>query len=282
MIFTTLIDRDMSVAANFHAMWGGFFDANLQTGGWVYTAQTGDINPNTVAVPAPGANAGFRCYKSNDGLTDFYLKITYGLGAYNSKGLRLIYQIGTTVDGSGGLGGQVGTAQTIESNNSGSGTARHYMSVDTGRVSWLLSGNGAADSFLVSIGRTVDSTGAPSATSIESWQGPMSYAGICLAQDVVLTGSVLPVESGSRWPAVFTAASPSTYGTAIAFALPQLIGESGGRNPTLCVGITDGSTLTVGTTVTLPIYGTTHTFLVTGVVGVSAMNAAHRALMRYE
>jgi hypothetical protein len=91
---------------------------------------------------------------------------------------------------------------------------------------------------------------------------------------------VLGVET-TRWPCAFTGASPANFGTATLFGIPQYFTQTGGLNPSTHVGIAD-SQLTVGTTITLTLYGTSYIYLMTGFQGVSGQNTNHHALIRYQ
>lgn len=285
-VATVTTNTNLGVNANFQALMGAFIDANIQAFGMVYTAQTGDIDPNTAASPAAGTFAGFRVYKSNDGLTDYYLRLDFGIGVYDSLAPMLKYQIGTSVDGSGVLGGQTSTAQTIATQHSANAAARQYMSGTAGRLSICLTGTGnlgGANCMMFSVGRTVDVTGAPSATGIELFQ-TLTYLGGCLSQYVPLAGTIPSVEpvSGNGWPVVMTTKNPATIGSATLFGVPQLFGENGGNNKTLCVAVHDPSSLTPATSVSLTLYGVSHDYLVMDVNNVFAGLTTARALMRYE
>jgi len=284
MFATTTLSTDLTVVATWRSLMGGFVDANIRAFGWTYTPQTGDIDPSTAALPTAGTFAGFRIYKSNDVNANFYLRVDFGLGTYNSAAPMLKYQIGTTVNGSGVLGGQTSIAETLASQQSG-GTARHYISGDASRLMVCLSGAGSSfadinNYVIFSLHRKVDVNGDGTDDGVELFQIG-TFAGSTLSQDIPFSGTIPATES--KWPCIFTAANPATVGGNNLYGIPQLFSGAGSNNnPTLAVAVTDAATLTVATTKQLTVYGQTRSYLVTNGIGVIAQNSTARAMLRYD
>jgi hypothetical protein len=279
--------NDMSVNANFQALMGAI-NSNLVSFGWVYTSQSGDVDPSSASAPASGSYAGFRCYKSNDGLTDYYLRIDFGRRSGGSVAPMLKIQVGTTVNGSGTLGGQTSTARQISTFQSGAANTPAYFSGASGRFSCVIDSGGALDTanFLMafSVGRTVDASGAATASGIEVFHtsnngGPSTG---WWSQYVPLTGTVPTGES--LWQAIMMrTANPAVVGSNRMIAFPQTYGENGSNNPTLCVAGCDTTTTGIphGSGVSVTVYGTTHVFLVFNLTN-AIDNIASRAMIRYE
>lgn len=91
-------------------VWGKFLSDSFESGGWLKTADTGQVDWTTVARPAINTAAGYEIRKSptQSGYTDFYLKIEYGSGS-NVAYPAIWFTVGTGSDGAGTLTGTVST-----------------------------------------------------------------------------------------------------------------------------------------------------------------------------
>jgi hypothetical protein len=70
--------------ANLIAM-ASFIDTTLIGGGWLRTADTGQLDISTlVGTSTQNTVLGYKVYKSNDGLTDIYLKVEFGVSGGSS------------------------------------------------------------------------------------------------------------------------------------------------------------------------------------------------------
>jgi hypothetical protein len=157
---------------------------NLVTNcGMTQTADTGQINPATVALPGAGAtSAGYAILAFNDTLQStapIYLKLEFGTGATTvAPGLWIT--IGTGSNGSGTLTGTVGTRVYTGANGAPQSTGTNYTSrycynASLG-IAWMVlkigsqsvgSPNSSSGGFVVF--RSVNSSGAPTASSATLW-----------------------------------------------------------------------------------------------------------------
>lgn len=232
------------------------------TAGWPLTADTGMIDPTTVAKPAANADAGYRIYKTNDGLTTYNLKIIYGLDA--SGDLRLKFSMGTGTNGTGTLTGQTSGTFTWDWIVPPTSPTNLAMSGAGGRLMIFIgiyNGNRSCNG--ISIHRTVDNVGAMNDDGMEIFFCP-SNAGLS-CQYLPKTGTVPPLETpGPRFPCVFTAGATGVVGGSLRFGHPMLWGESGAaNNPTLAVmhwAANDFSPVST-TTHDLTVYSATRTYL---------------------
>lgn len=93
-------------------------DTQIQAAGLVYVSQTGDIGaPGSITWPGSNnTSVGFRCYRFNDGTNQttlpIFVRFEWGRGTLSAVP-RIIVQVGTALNGSGTLTGQVGTSATL-------------------------------------------------------------------------------------------------------------------------------------------------------------------------
>ena len=155
--------------ATFRA-WGSELAGYLATVGLVKTADTGQINWTTVTRPGTSTDAGYELYYLNDSMhatQGLYIKITYGTGSATTRP-RLKVQVGEGSDGAGALTGQLSNEYQpmYASATLGASTYVSYAVATTGLlgVCWKVgaSASGLALAGFV-VGRSVDSTGAPTA-----------------------------------------------------------------------------------------------------------------------
>lgn len=241
-------------------------DTALVGFGLVNTADTGQIDPATVAKPSSSADAGFRVYSTNDGLTTWYLKLTFGLASTGT--VRITVQVGTATNGAGTLSGQTSTSTVVSAGGSASfptGTTNLAMSGDAGRV-MVMAGNlvsgGLAVSWAFAIGRNVDTAGAVADGGLECYY---AYSGAFARQYIPKTGTV-PAQDTGGWPVVFPTTATSVIGSNVRFGHPMLWDESNTNNPTPNVGVwaKNDFTPSSATTITVSLYGSTRTFMLMG------------------
>jgi hypothetical protein len=119
--------------------WGSAISAALAAGGWVQTADTGQLNWLT-ATAAVGTStmAGYEIWRSNDAvglLAEIYLKIEYGNSSGSAGACALTVTVGWASDGAGNLTGTVSTRRRVDAGASGSGSAGTFnMGVGTGWI----------------------------------------------------------------------------------------------------------------------------------------------------
>ena len=108
MAASTLITANFtnSSDANFRA-WVASMIAAIVAGGWVQTADTGQINTATVTAPAVvNTSQGYAIFRSNDAggsLVDFYIKVEFGSGAVSALRPSVWITVGWATDGAGNL-----------------------------------------------------------------------------------------------------------------------------------------------------------------------------------
>ncbi len=132
-------------------------DTFFTTAGWTLTADTGQIDPTTVNKPvAADTPAGFRMYRTNDGLTNVYCKAEYGsaVASANKFGMWLTYSTGT--NGAGTCSGRVSTRTQISP--SGAGAISSGTPNGSGEYTCLMSGSSGRMTLALFV--NTDNTGA--------------------------------------------------------------------------------------------------------------------------
>lgn len=160
--WTTTSTGSHNNVAEFRA-WAQEVEAALVAIGLVVTGDTGQVDLTTMALPAGLVYAGYRIYKTNDGLVDLYVKLRYGTGGSSTSG-RVEIQVATGTNGAGTLTGNMTTAFA----SAGSGTAASKTNYGCGVTGcwWLVYGPGNMQAgvlphFGFKLSRFVDATGAP-------------------------------------------------------------------------------------------------------------------------
>lgn len=168
--YSTLIAHNSDAA--FRA-WGGALSNALQSCGLTKTADTGQIDWNTVMRPGVNGVGGYEIYAFNDALqatAPVFIKIEYGTGG-NASYPQIWITVGTGSDGAGTLTGLVSTRTATGSSYVSSVLASTvtayptYVCYKDGFLGFLFkvgaayNANPSAVSF-VAIGRSVDDTGA--------------------------------------------------------------------------------------------------------------------------
>lgn len=174
--FSSTLVSDITTDARFRANAQFVEDTLVTTGGWLLSTETGDTAPGSLAHPtAINTKKGFRVYKTNDGLTQVYMRIDYGsTAAASGNGFGMWITLGTGSDGAGTLsgvffnGGGSTQATVGASNTTGTtGAVNSYGSADTGRVHLgMFVSTTAANIVVFSLERTKDSTGADTSDGI--------------------------------------------------------------------------------------------------------------------
>ena len=165
--------QDYSVQANWTAWADGIHNAILNRG-WLATSDTGQVNTATVTVPTSGADAGYRLYKTNDGVGDqFFLKIVYGRST-SVRHPSSKWQLGTGSDGAGNLTGNLSNTFHMIGplNDPGTVVWRALVAGDAGALTYYRSidtTSPAAYCEAISFRRTVDSSGTISTRGMEIW-----------------------------------------------------------------------------------------------------------------
>ena len=151
--------------ADFRAWSQEFHDILVGTMGLVQTADTGQVDLSTATRPSTGAYAGFRIYRTNDGLTDLFIRIQFGTNTSSSTFPRMTVQVGTGTDGAGNLNGMVTNEYFAGANRSI--TAGKWLRIATGvdglwHISFHRSGYGLGAQLGFTLARICNLSGAPS------------------------------------------------------------------------------------------------------------------------
>jgi hypothetical protein len=143
--------------------WVAAFIAAIVAGGWVQTADTGQINTGTVLAPlVVSTSQGYAIFRSNDsggGLSEFYCKMEFGSGAVSATRPAVWITFGFQgTDGAGNLLSSINpistrTANTITSNPAGASQNINFSS-GSGYFCICVTGSTVAESLLISVERT--------------------------------------------------------------------------------------------------------------------------------
>ena len=153
--------------AQFRA-WGRAISDSLQAVGIVKTADSGQIDWETVAAPtASNTKMGYEIYRFNDTLQStapVFIKLSFGAGASSSYP-SLWISVGTGSDGSGTLTGEILT----EKQNYASATATattHYVSGSSNRFVIALQGSSSNYQIVLTVERTHNSSGSDTSNGV--------------------------------------------------------------------------------------------------------------------
>lgn len=145
--FSTRIRHDSDAAFR---EWGLEFCTALTTVGLVQTADTGQIDWNTVARASANQDAGYAIFRFNDtaqSTNPIFLKFIFGTSG-NSNGPRIYLRFGSGSDGSGNLTNDNGS-------NIFAGSSNAALTQDTVRTSYFCLHNGT-----LSVGFKLDASTA--------------------------------------------------------------------------------------------------------------------------
>lgn len=149
--------------------WVQDFVATLSGAGWARLSQVGELDENTVVLPASSTTAGWQVWYLNDSLHatyPIYMKVTWGRGNTSTK-ISLSVQFGYQLDGSGTF---VGWSTSVFGLAGGTGSYDHATLAvapsmgSTGEgYAWFMNGRGQNTSgawpMTVHIAREFDSNG---------------------------------------------------------------------------------------------------------------------------
>lgn len=198
--FSNTLTGTNATAASFRA-WAQFIDdLLLVTGGWVNTADTGQLNIAAAAAPV-GANSkiGYRIYRMNDALqaaSPIFLRIDYGSGGSATvPGIWLT--IGTGSNGAGTItgiafNGGAFAAPTVTSAQTNAGVTNSYGSADSSRFQIMLFVSTMV--WVISLERSKSLTGADNGDGVilVYGDGTGSIGALSRVAYVVRTGGASP------------------------------------------------------------------------------------------
>lgn len=279
--FSSTLVSDITTDARFRANAQFVEDTLVTTGGWLLSTETGDTAPGSLAHPtAVNVKKGFRVYKTNDGLTQVYMRIDYGsTNAAGGNGFGMWITLGTGSDGAGTLtgiffNGGGSTSATVGASNSGgnSGSVNSYGSADTGRVQLGLFVSATATNIIAfSFERSKDSSGADTSDSIllsgrignsaatGIWNVAAVGSSMEVSHCVILAGGTQPTfEYGLSY--VLTRNNPSeTFGNPVGVGLIQHF-KGTSVQPGMGVCVVNSSDVSAEGSFTQTIYGATRTY----------------------
>lgn len=279
--------------ANFR-LWGKALSDAFAALGLVKDTDAAQIAWATVAKPtAANTMMGYEIWRFNDGALQtacpVFFKIQYGSG--NSTSIcGIILQVGQGSDSAGTLTGTLATAKTFGGTNSSATLCPSYISSDGGRINVAMFTDIVNVGWAFYIERLKDDTGAPVATGVN-----ILVFGATSAATAVVTQQYLPL-TDPAYPATpmvqpMCALPPvgqASYGVNLGlFPILPNLGYAGNPDLGALVYFT-GDLASVGTVLSVSLYGATHKFITLGVVSVPSMLAingnatSHSLAMRYE
>jgi hypothetical protein len=280
---TTAITPTNATDAQFRA-WGSAIGVKLAAMGMIQTADTGQINWTTVLAPTIGSTVqGYEVWRFNDTLqatVPVFFKFEYGSGA-SPPNPSIHVSVGNGSNGSGSLNGVLSTRQQVTCGASGTPITANW-SGDTNRLVFAFQGGSAAASLMISLERSVDTTGAVTseAVFIALWgsSAPNQRAWNCV------TGPYSNFEA--TFGAMGSAQAPfGTAGTQV--AVYPIFFNKGVLMPygLNLFGYVD-ATIGANATISFPVYGATHTFMPLGTATMGSVlartTAATAMMIRYE
>lgn len=249
--------------------WAQAIHNQLIAGGWVLTADTGQVNLTTMTVPVSNNTAaGYKMYRSNDatgGLNEFYVKIEFGRGSASTTASMWI-TTGWAADGAGNL---VNTVTSGVLSNVGtrhqlgiSGVAATDFSNLAAGLGWCAMTMGdldaAGSNWYFSIERAHDNAGALKDTLLMVTAS--AQVAFYVETNVRSKGAYPRVNSSKN--SIEPLSSQDFYDGK--FAVAYLFGQAVGfTNPCMNVlGIVAGRGGAVYGTVVVPMYGANHTYII--------------------
>lgn len=310
-LFSSTLVSDITTDARFRANAQFIEDTIVTTGQWLLSTESGDTAPASLVHPtAVNIKKGFRVYKTNDGLTQIYMRVDYGSStATSGNGLGLWITLGTGSDGAGTITGKIFdggafTNATVASANVSAGgvtgAVNSYGSADTGRLQLgLFISSTVANIIAFSLERTKDSSGADTSDGIllacttggvsSIWGiSPISSCMDASAYRVVAGGTQPTPEWGLSY--TLTRLDPSeTFGGDIGLGMLQYFkGQS--VQPGVGVATVKQSDVSAGGSFSASLYGSSRTYQhlnsllpcrPTGANSATA-NAIERIVIRYD
>ncbi|MDG4594210.1 MAG: hypothetical protein P9F75_00700 [Candidatus Contendobacter sp.] len=235
---STTLDTTLYASNSTDAMfraWASFIHSVFALG-LTNTADTGQINLATVTKPSvASASQGYKMYRTNDGLTNVYIKCEFGCTS-NVLYPSLWITIGTGTDGAGTINGTVLMARTQLYTGASDTTNQHlcFGSAANNRVCFgMFLSVTSTTAFWFSLERRKTSALADADTGIiiDSGRGSAGHMSLCAP----FTGVIPTPETGLQF--ILTTNNPGVYGNTIpeALRIPCLgPSEPPGLNVAIC------------------------------------------------
>lgn len=154
--------------AQFRA-WGKAISDSLQAVGIVKTADSGQIDWDTVAAPtATSTQMGYEIYRFNDTIQStapVFIKLAFGSGGNGATYPALWISIGTGSDGSGTLTGEILSAKQNQINYTETVTT-HYISGSSNRFVISIQGTSSGYQIILTVERTHNSSGSDTSNGV--------------------------------------------------------------------------------------------------------------------
>lgn len=252
-----------SSSADFQAWVTGIHNA-LAAVGMIQTADTGQINPATVALPAAGAVAGYEIWRFNDTLqatVPVFFKIEYGGGNPVDRP-SLYLTVGSGSNGAGTLTGQVGARnQMVPSSGKAAGVLLPMYVCSDGSDLYLAANIDTASNSFGLFGyvtRPRDNSDTPTneGVMVGSWN---TNNGQQHVQWIPATGSI-PGDLVDEFPAVSPAFFARSSGGMNADVCPALM-PLGGAWRYARILLHTPTDFPAGGSFQTVIFGATHTFM---------------------
>lgn len=264
--------------------WATFIhDLFVTTGGWVQTADTGQINLGTVTTSASAnSKRGYDILRMDDSLQatyPIYLRIDYGTGA-TANNPAVWITLGTGSDGAGNItnklfDGGASSACTFGTSANGTGiTLNNYGSASTSRVvvgMFITTTTSRVLTF--GIERTKDASGADTGAGIIMHGCSGTNASADSSRYIVYTGGTQPANEGG-WQFILSSQNPTTFSSNSGVGLPIPMAGSA-QNPGTNYAVTRSSDFTTESQFTCSIYGSSITFqLLNAFTAIPAVNSS--------
>lgn len=300
--FTNQLQPSNSTDALFRA-WAKFIHDALLAGGWVQTADTGQINLTTVSRPlAANTMQGYEVWRMNDTLqstSPVFLKISYGSGngATNEPGVDL--SLGTGSDGSGTVTGLFLTTMRVDtiSNSAVLTNVFSHSSASTSHIAVALFVHATASHLLsFSIERARNSSGVEIGThlvvissaqtsSIQNSRYLVRSGGSQPTAQTSLTSIVTTTSTNGGTHTEYAALSDISFGLILPIS-GTTTEASRPENPALGYIITPDTFTTTDAELTVYIYDAVHIYKRMNVcrpgVGSNTAVASHVVWQRFE
>lgn len=242
--------------------WAQFvFDTFVTTGGWVQTADTGQVTISTIAhATVANTYQGYHIYRMADTLQatkPIFMRVEFGAAAAAANSPALKVTIGQSTDGAGNITNVLFGPVIVTSALNGTNGSNSYGSADTNRGHIMLfCRNAATETWLFSVERTKDAnTGADTGEGLlVSWTD--TNPGTLTAWVNTAFG---PQPSAERWCVAISNNSTSTFGSNTGIGFP--LHFKGYLQP-LALGVivvNKGDYLAAAQPV-ISVYGTNHTY----------------------
>ncbi|MGE5110632.1 MAG: hypothetical protein ACM3JB_07250 [Acidobacteriaceae bacterium] len=248
------------------------FAGLLDSAGWARTSNTGQVT--LASALRSGAATNYEVRKSNDGLTDLYLKITYALV---NNDLFPIIVLGTGSDGAGTITGPAG--QTISMNTlatgstSNTGTFTYQICWATLHGSFVMScKHDSSNPWLLCVERSRDSSGSPTSDYATMYMS-QSYnvlASRHLQQTLFIGGSYTAgkTSQSTAWASALPSITNNVYSGDVGVSpVRPMIPHEGNTSKLLLIAKADFSTTGQFTTT---VYGSSHNYMAMGSNGLFA------------